>query len=134
MPVFYFCHSTTGCTDSANIRCRNVMRPRILYRAAKNAISCCQECYICQCVYLELKAGSQYAWASVATGSAYKLIWTHVATFTYAGIELFQHTRRASKSFCMHFRSQRDAGKLRDARPSVCCEPALTVTLVFSDS
>ena len=88
MPVFYFCHSTTGCTDSANIRCRNVMRPRILYRAAKNAISCCQECYICQCVYLELKAGSQYAWASVATGSAYKLIWTRVATCTYAGIEI----------------------------------------------
>ena len=57
------------------------------------------------------------------------MIWTRVAMCAYAGIEIISipATRRVSKSFCMHFRSQRDAGKLCYAHSSVYCEPALTI-------
>ena len=48
MPIFLFCHSMTGCADSA------ISGVKMLYHATKNAILCGQECYICQCVYLEL--------------------------------------------------------------------------------
>ena len=60
---------------------------------------------------LFLKAGSHlFCLRRIATGSVYKMIWTRVR---YAGIELFSipASRRASKSFHMHFRSQRDASK-----------------------
>ena len=42
---------------------------------------------VCVCVCMCVHKGrfTIYAWASVATGSAYKMIWTRVA---YAGIEI----------------------------------------------
>ena len=47
--LFYFRNSMTRCADSA------ISGVKMLYHVAKNAISCGQECCICQCVHLELK-------------------------------------------------------------------------------
>ena len=58
-----------------------------------------------------VKAGSHlFCLRRVATGSVCKMIWTRVRYAEILGIPAYA-SRRASKSFHMHFRSQRDASK-----------------------
>ena len=70
-----------------------------------------------------------YAWASVATGSAYKMIWTHVAMCTYAGIEIISIPAYATRVqiilYALLFATRRR--QIRYARSSVYCEPAFRV-------
>ena len=63
-----------------------------------------------------LKASSQYTLERALRPEVHTKWFGHV----------LQHTRRASKSFCMHFRLQHDAGKLCYARSCIYCELALT--------
>ena len=84
------------------LQCKIIYASKRCIRISKDPL------YVCM---WSVKAGSHlFCLRRVATGGVYKMIWTRVR---YAGIELFSipASRRASKSFHMHFLSQRDASK-----------------------
>ena len=70
-----------------------------------------------------------YAWASVATGSAYKMIWMRVATCAYAGIEIISIPAYATRVqiilYALPVATRRR--QIRYTRPSVYCEPGLSL-------